>query len=69
MREQVIKCDGCARIKEEVNHWFAAKVTAQIGGQRGFNLATFEAMKFENGWEHFCGEECLLKMVARNLPK
>ena len=69
MREQVIKCDGCGKIRGEGNHWFGSKLCALPDKKYMLTLATFDSITFETGWEHFCGEECLLRMVARNLPK
>lgn len=65
MKEEIYKCDGCGKIRGQANHWFAAHVADDL-----FVLVSFEESKKRPGpWEHFCGEECLLKMVARNLPK
>jgi hypothetical protein len=80
MKEEIYKCDGCGKQKGSVNHWYAVCVD-----KSGMVLTTLdnsahlrpivevaaEVPKYywRSHWEHFCGEECLLKMVARNLPK
>jgi hypothetical protein len=73
MKKEIYTCDGCGKEKGETNHWFAASVDTRPGGFAVITTLetshTHEPAHSNATWEHFCGEECLLKMVARNLPK
>lgn len=72
MKTEVYACDGCGKQKGESNHWYATTIHREFAA---LVIVTFaESQKRmvaaeDSAWEHFCGEECLLKMVARNLPK
>lgn len=71
MKEIIYKCDGCGKQKGEVNHWYAVTLATdpERASSLGISTLTVAVKNPELAWEHFCGEECLLRMVARNLPK
>lgn len=73
MRKEIYTCDGCGKQKGEVNHWYVlmrGTKYAQLLGIGPFDLVLEDAsVESQKSAQHLCGQECLLKMVARNLPK
>lgn len=62
MREEIYKCDERGKVKGETNHWFAMN-----GANEAVIIVPFSKIAGTD-WKHFCGEGCLMKAVARNLP-
>ena len=72
MKEEIYTCDGCGKQKGETNHWYVllrGTEFRQLLGIGPFDLVMKQAALDKESALHLCGEECLLKMVARNLPK
>ena len=67
------KCDGCGKLKGEVNHWF---VVTELAPQNGDTISSetlaihrWPRYKDAAGVKHLCGAECVMKQVQRFLGK
>lgn len=70
MKKEIYTCDGCAKEKGLGNHWYAVRLSGPTRERpQQIEILSFVAASGRDGFEHFCGEECLMRMVARNLPK
>ena len=65
MREMIFKCDGCKKQKGESNHWYSILV------RNGTDEGTILISEFREGqgYEHYCGQECIVRRLSILLPK
>ena len=60
MKTENYACDGCAKLKGPVNHWYSVL----------FLKSGVLIMPFNEGpGEHFCGQECLIRAICKGLPQ
>ena len=67
------KCDGCGKLKAEVNHWFVASEISPSNGDLlnslSMGIHRWPRHKDAAGVKHLCGAECVIKYVNEFLGK
>jgi hypothetical protein len=65
MKNHSYRCDYCARLKGESNHWWL-RVPGKKPGETMFTLQCWDNMQADvTGYEHICSESCAAKALSK----
>ena len=59
MKREVIECDVCGKVKQEVNHWFVIRLEISA-----LTLNKWPVAHMCPDAKHICGQECVQKFLS-----